>query len=243
MQARALQTGPHPGRAVRSFLLFQEEGVISSWTFSCWVGGDNWSWHHQPSSSSWSGVCVLVGSLWAPGGGFSTCTTAQRTWLRILPIVLEEELKILDFNGWTIMIWSCLTVFPFFLHFLPLWLGLWIGVCSGKATRGQPDYKYWASEASRRVPGSLGFISFRVNPLLYQISLFFLTEICFSCGIVLVWGVRFPPFFLPLCSSVLYLEYFTWNTLTLNLHLDISLTFTFQLKCHLLKDASPEHII
>ena len=35
----------------------------------------------------------------------------------MLPIALEEEQKVLDFNGQTIIILSCLT-FPLFLHFL-----------------------------------------------------------------------------------------------------------------------------
>ena len=48
-----------------------------------------------------SGIYVLVGSIseysLPPGGGFSICKTAQRTWLRILSIVLEKELKVLGF--------------------------------------------------------------------------------------------------------------------------------------------------
>jgi len=44
-----------------------------------------------------------------PGAHFSICKTAQRTCLRILSIALEEELKVLDFNGETIVL-SCLTL-------------------------------------------------------------------------------------------------------------------------------------
>ena len=44
-----------------------------------------------------------VGSIqltFCTGWGSSLCKTLQRTWLRILSIVLEEELKVLDsFNG------------------------------------------------------------------------------------------------------------------------------------------------
>ena len=43
---------------------------------------------------------MLVGTpfqLLPPGGGFSICETAQRTWLGILFIVIEKELKVVDF--------------------------------------------------------------------------------------------------------------------------------------------------
>ena len=39
-------------------------------------------------------------NFFQPGGGFSICKTAPRTWLRILSLVLEEELKSLDFVEW-----------------------------------------------------------------------------------------------------------------------------------------------
>ena len=54
-------------------------------------------------------VATGLGSmrLWAagsyrlpPGGGFSTCKRASGTQLRILSVVLEEELKVLDFVEW-----------------------------------------------------------------------------------------------------------------------------------------------
>ena len=32
----------------------------------------------------------------SPGGGFSICKTAHRIWLRILPVALENKLKVLD---------------------------------------------------------------------------------------------------------------------------------------------------
>ena len=41
----------------------------------------------------WSSVTNLV----PPGGVFSIYETAQRMWLRILSLILEEKLKILDF--------------------------------------------------------------------------------------------------------------------------------------------------
>ena len=56
-----------------------------------------------------------IHSLLPPGGSFSIFKTAQTTQLRILPIVLEEQLKVLDLNGRTILL-SCSNVF--FLRFL-----------------------------------------------------------------------------------------------------------------------------
>ena len=68
------------------------------------VGGEvTGSQHHQPSGSNQSGVYMLVGSiqyLLPPGGGFCTCKTVQKIELRILSIVLGEEIKFPDlFNG------------------------------------------------------------------------------------------------------------------------------------------------
>ena len=86
---------PHPLEGVvRSLAVFKEQGVISSWTFSCLVGGEViGSQRHQPSGSNQSGsTCSGAASsgLLPPGGGFSTWQTARRTWLRILSIVFEE---------------------------------------------------------------------------------------------------------------------------------------------------------
>ena len=55
--------------------------------------------HHQHSSSSWSGVCVPVGSIQSTssGRGFSICKTTQRIWLQMLSVVLEEELNVFKF--------------------------------------------------------------------------------------------------------------------------------------------------
>lgn len=55
------------------------------------------SQHHQPSGSSQSGVYVLAGSILPLGGGFCTCKTVQKIKLRILSIVLGEEIKVPDF--------------------------------------------------------------------------------------------------------------------------------------------------
>ena len=46
---------------------------------------------------SWLQSGHHVTNLVTPGGVFSIYKTAQRMWLRILSIILEEELKILDF--------------------------------------------------------------------------------------------------------------------------------------------------
>ena len=97
--------------------------MINSWTFLSLIGGDIiGSQFHQPSVSNWSGVYVLLGSIQLTSstcGGFSTCKTAPRTWLRVLSIVLEEELKVLDFVEWLnyyyLVLLDC---FPFSLDFL-----------------------------------------------------------------------------------------------------------------------------
>ena len=69
--------------------------VTSSWTFFWLVGGEVIrSQYHQPSGSKWPGICVLVGSIQltsSPGGSFSCCKTAQRTWLRILSTAPEVK--------------------------------------------------------------------------------------------------------------------------------------------------------
>ena len=44
---------------------------------------------------------MLVGSILLPlGRGFNIYKILQRTWLRILPIALEEEVKVFDFVEW-----------------------------------------------------------------------------------------------------------------------------------------------
>ena len=60
-----------------------------------------WWWGNWESVSS-TGLGSMF--LWAayskllpPGGGCSICKTAEKTWLRILSMVPEEELKGLDF--------------------------------------------------------------------------------------------------------------------------------------------------
>ena len=54
---------PNLEGVVRSLRVFEEQGVISLWTFSWLVGGKvTRSQRHQPSGSSESGVHVLVGS-------------------------------------------------------------------------------------------------------------------------------------------------------------------------------------
>ena len=81
---------------VKSLRVFEEQGMISSWTFSWLVASEViWRQRDQPSVSNRSGLYVLVGStelISSPGGDFSTCKTPSRTWLGILPVVLEEDL-------------------------------------------------------------------------------------------------------------------------------------------------------
>ena len=75
------------------------------------------SQYHQPSGSNQSGVHVLVGSTRltsSTGRGFSTWKIASKTWLRILPIVFEDDLKVLDLVEW-LKNYYC---FPFSLYFL-----------------------------------------------------------------------------------------------------------------------------
>ena len=74
--------------------------VISLWKFFWLVDGEViQSQHHHPSSSSWSGVYVPVGSiqLTSSGRGFSICKTTQRIWLQMLSVVLEGELNVFKF--------------------------------------------------------------------------------------------------------------------------------------------------
>ena len=100
--AKALKTMcPILEGIVSSLIVFKEQGVNLSWTcfllVSCELIGSE---HHQPSGSNQSGAYVLVGSIqltsftWWGSGIFKT---AQRMWSRILSIVLEEKVKILDF--------------------------------------------------------------------------------------------------------------------------------------------------
>ena len=81
--------------------LFKEQGIVSLWTFFFLVGGEViGSQHHQPSGSNQFGVYVLAGSIQLISStwwGLQYLQTAQNLWLRILSIVLEEELKVHEF--------------------------------------------------------------------------------------------------------------------------------------------------
>ena len=63
---------------------------------------------------------MLLGSILLPlGRGFSIYKIVQRTWLRILPIALEEEVKVFDFIEWlNYYYFILLDYIPLFLHFL-----------------------------------------------------------------------------------------------------------------------------
>lgn len=96
-----------------------EQGVINLWTFFWSVGGEvN---RKSASSTFWF---QRVWGLCACGRqtvnffnlvGVCLCKTVQRTWLKILPIVLEEELNVLDFVWWpkyySFVLLNC---FPFY---------------------------------------------------------------------------------------------------------------------------------
>ena len=119
---------------VRNLIVFEEQGVISSWMFSWLVGAEVvGNQHHQLSHSSRSGVCVLMGSTQLtspPGGGFSTSKTAPRTWRSILPIVLKELTKGPGLCWMAKLLLFCLAWLFSFFYFLTslikliLWLNL-----------------------------------------------------------------------------------------------------------------------
>ena len=63
---------------------------------------------------------MLVGSILLPlGRGFSIYKIVQRTWLRILPIAPQEEVKVFDFIEWLnyYYYFILLDYIPLFLHF------------------------------------------------------------------------------------------------------------------------------
>ena len=95
---------PHPlGGGSEESIVFKEQGMISSWTFSWLVGGEvTGSQCHQPSGSKCLGsMCLWAAPRWLlpPSGGFHTCGTVSRTGLRILSVVFEEW-KVPDFVEW-----------------------------------------------------------------------------------------------------------------------------------------------
>jgi len=64
------------------------------------VSNQEGKWHYQPSGYNLSEFYMLVvhiQSAFSTGKGFGIGRTAQSIWLRILSVVLEEELKVLDF--------------------------------------------------------------------------------------------------------------------------------------------------
>lgn len=88
------------------------------WTFFWLVGSEEIGRRYQPLIQTSLGSTRLQAAcsqLLLPDGAFSTCKTAQWTWLRIPSAALEEQLKVLDLNGRTILL-SCSNVS--FLRFL-----------------------------------------------------------------------------------------------------------------------------
>jgi len=94
--------------------------VIKSWTFFCLVGGEvTGSQHLQPSGSNPSGreeVYVLVGSIElnsSPGGGVSVSAKPLKghsSEYHLQPL-RKAYRSLTFFNGSSIIILSCLTVF------------------------------------------------------------------------------------------------------------------------------------
>ena len=87
---------------MRSVTVFKEQGVVSLWTFFRPAGGEVMeSQHQQPSGSNRSGVYVLVGSRQLTSStwcGFQYLQNSSKDVAQIIIyIVLEEELKALDF--------------------------------------------------------------------------------------------------------------------------------------------------
>ena len=133
----AKQMGPQRANAlwsgvVRSFTVFKEQGVVSSWTIFWLVGGEVMgSQHHQPTGSNPSGVYRLVSSIeltspawWgiqclqnrskgkAPTIIYSPWGETKTTWLCLMAKVL---------------LFFLLDYFLFFLYFSFLWLNLFFG--------------------------------------------------------------------------------------------------------------------
>jgi len=78
-----------------------------------------------------------------PGGGFSIYKTAQRIWLSILSITLEEELRVLEFVWWLSYYYLVLIdCFPLLLYFLTslikfiLWLKIFYSQKAGAGIGG-----------------------------------------------------------------------------------------------------------
>lgn len=102
-QASAPRTVP-PGGGSEGSSSVQGQGVVSSWTCSCLGGGEviGTQRHHPLVLASLGSLCLWAACscLLPPGGGFSTCTAAPRTRLRILTVAFEEELKVFDLVEW-----------------------------------------------------------------------------------------------------------------------------------------------
>ena len=116
--ANAWQTWTPQGLSGNGFKTHGEV-VINVWTFFRLVcSGVIGSQHHQLSGSSQPGVFVICGQhrvnfFHLVRGWVSIYRATQRLWLRILSMVLRF---LALFNGWAIVILSCL--FPLFLYFL-----------------------------------------------------------------------------------------------------------------------------
>ena len=96
--------------------------VISSRTFFWLVGNEAIeSQHHQASGSNWSGVHLLVGSIKLTSSTWwrfqDLQNSSKDTWVRMLSVDLEKELKVLDFFNGSTFIKGLVWLF-YFLHVL-----------------------------------------------------------------------------------------------------------------------------
>ena len=87
---------------------------LTGWWWGSWESESSTLWFQQIWGLHACGQHTV--NFFLPTGGFSTCKTAPRTWLRILSIIFEEELKVLDFVEWLNDHYSVLPdCFPFSL--------------------------------------------------------------------------------------------------------------------------------
>ena len=106
-----------PGGGSEESMKFKEQGVVNFWKLFWLVGGEVIrSQHHQPSA----GVYMLVGSMQATSPtwwGFQYLQNSSKD-----VTILSIDLTL--FNGWSIVLLSCLIVFLSFCIFSLLWLDL-----------------------------------------------------------------------------------------------------------------------
>ena len=114
---------PFPERGSKESYSVQRAGcdqltdiLLSGWWWAKWESASSTFWLQPVWGLRACGRHIV--HIFHPGGGFSICKTAQRIWFR-LSLVLEGDLKVLDFVYWPkyyyFVLFDC---FPFFLLFL-----------------------------------------------------------------------------------------------------------------------------